>query len=160
MTEIKFIQENIKLFEELGATVISVSPQSKEETAKLAETHSIEYDLIADPSNKISKKFGLSFTVTEDILAAYGKCSKSIDLKQFYGKDEIEIPVPATYVIDTDGKVVYAFINEDFRKRADVAEVASFVRKCKMDKKYIFFFPFFSFSSYYLKTNHYLFFIY
>jgi len=115
--------------------VIAVSPQSKEETRKLAEANSIEYKLIADTSNKVSKKFGLSFTIPEEIVSALSQGPNALNLKEFYGKDEIEIPVPATYVIDSDGRIVYAFINENFMKRADVAEIAYFVRKCKIDKK-------------------------
>ena len=41
----------------------------------------------------------------------------------YNGNDTDELPLAATYVINTNGKVSYAFLNADYRERAEPAEV-------------------------------------
>jgi peroxiredoxin len=39
------------------------------------------------------------------------------------GDDSWELPIPATYVIDRDGTVVFASANEDYTQRPDPSEI-------------------------------------
>ena len=38
-----------------------------------------------------------------------------------------ELPVPATYVIDRDGRIVYAHVDADYRERAEPSDVMAIV---------------------------------
>ena len=46
-----------------------------------------------------------------------------INVEKHNGNTDNELPMPATFVVDTNGKVVYSFINEDYTKRGDVEDI-------------------------------------
>ena len=57
-----------------------------------------------------------------------------IDLTKYNGDDTMELPLAVTYVIDTDGMVKYAYLDTDYRKRAETADVLAAVQKIAAGK--------------------------
>ena len=45
------------------------------------------------------------------------------DLPALNGDDSFTLPLPATYLIGQDGIITYAYVNADYRLRADPEEV-------------------------------------
>ena len=46
-----------------------------------------------------------------------------INLAENQGNTANELPIPATYLIGKDGKILYAFVDADYAKRASTAEI-------------------------------------
>jgi peroxiredoxin len=46
-----------------------------------------------------------------------------IDLPAANGDDRFELPIPATYVIDTNRKIRMAFVDPDYTRRLDPEEI-------------------------------------
>ena len=46
-----------------------------------------------------------------------------LDIPAINGDDTFTLPMPATYIIGQDGKIVYAFVAEDYTKRAEPSDV-------------------------------------
>jgi peroxiredoxin len=44
------------------------------------------------------------------------------------GDDSWELPIPATFVLDRDGAVLYASANEDYTERPEVEEIVRVLR--------------------------------
>ena len=44
-------------------------------------------------------------------------------MKKYNGDDSYSLPLAATYVSDTNGVVTYAFLDADYRKRAEPQEI-------------------------------------
>ena len=57
--------------------------------------------------------------------------ASEIDLKEKNDSRKLELPLTAIYVIDQDRIIQYAFINVDYRKRAEPAEVVEVLRALK-----------------------------
>jgi peroxiredoxin len=64
----------------------------------------------------VGKQYGVVYTLTDDVANAY---NSSFGLSSYNGNDSNEIPLGATYVIGTDAVIRYAFIDPDYRKRAE-----------------------------------------
>ena len=62
----------------------------------------------------------------EPIVATY---RDKIKLPSFNGTDKMQLPLAATYVIDTSGKITYAFLDADYKKRAEPSEVIAAVKR-------------------------------
>ncbi|MCY7324336.1 MAG: alkyl hydroperoxide reductase [Phormidesmis sp. CAN_BIN36] len=45
------------------------------------------------------------------------------------GNQSFELAIPATFVVNQDGKIIYAFASADYTERADPAEVVTTLRK-------------------------------
>ena len=48
-----------------------------------------------------------------------------LDLPAFNGDDSFDLPVPATYVVDTSGMIRLAFVDPDYTRRLDPTDVLS-----------------------------------
>ena len=44
------------------------------------------------------------------------------------GDDSWELPIPATYIVDRDGTIVFASANEDYTERPEPAEIVRSLR--------------------------------
>lgn len=113
--------------EALGAQLVTVSPNLPDKSLSTAEKHALTFEVLSDVGNKVARNFGLVFTLSEELRPIYA--SFGIDIPAFNGNDTFELPFPATYVIDTDGTITYAFIDVDYTKRQEPAEIVEFLKE-------------------------------
>lgn len=84
-----------------------------------------EADMLCDVDHGLAMALGLTFPVDEELHQRY--LEAGIDLAAIFGNAGRILPIAATYVIDSDGIVRYAFDDPDFRVRADPAVVIAVV---------------------------------
>jgi len=53
------------------------------------------------------------------------------DLCKHNGDESNELPLSATYIIDESGEIIYAFLDADYRNRAEPAEITAFLENNK-----------------------------
>ncbi len=114
---------------ELGASLVAISPNRREKTVEAAEKNSFSFDLLSDRGNNVARQFGLVFTLAEELRPIYS--SFGIDLVDFDGNDSYELPIPATYLIKEDGAIAASFVDADYTKRMDPAEIVDALREMK-----------------------------
>ena len=115
-------QKILPQIEELGAQLIAVSPELPDKSLSTKEKNELRFPVLTDLNLKVAEQYGLVFKLTSEVSGHY---SKSFSMKDFYGDDSSgnELPIAATYVIDQDGKIVYAFLDEEYTKRAEPQEI-------------------------------------
>ena len=116
------MQDSLKYLLDKKAIVIAVSPESTENMNKTIAKHRIGFQVIHDPENKIMEAYKVLFNVT-GMYQAKLKVGKFISIADFNDQDKARLPVPATYVIDTNKKIIYTHFNIDFRERAPISEI-------------------------------------
>ena len=72
---------------------------------------------------------GLVFRLPDDLRQLY--LANGLDLARVLGNDSWFLPVPATYVVDSKGVIVFAYTNPDFRYRLEPSEVLNVLRLLK-----------------------------
>jgi len=100
---------------DLGYRVHAVSADKPEKVAETAAQDEINYTLYSDASAEAAQAFGLAFQVNTETyqrLLGYG-----IDLEAASGQDHHLLPVPAVFLIDTDGKIDFRYYNPDYQER-------------------------------------------
>ncbi|MEO1300282.1 MAG: alkyl hydroperoxide reductase [Cyanobacteria bacterium J06636_16] len=50
----------------------------------------------------------------------------------YNGDETFELPVPATYVVNTDGTIVHAFVNLDYKQREDPEAIVAALQQLKV----------------------------
>ncbi len=88
--------------------------------------------MLSDVGNTVARTFGLVFTVPAELRATYDRFG--IDLAEANGDDSFELPIPATYVIDLDGTVRFAFVDPDYTRRADPSDIFDVLRLLAADR--------------------------
>ncbi|ASM49660.1 hypothetical protein PESP_a1560 [Pseudoalteromonas espejiana DSM 9414] len=119
--ELKALNDYLPQFKTQSAQLIAISGQLPDETLSTTQKNALEFDVLSDVSNKVADQFGLLFTLDERIQALYTQFG--IDFEHYYGDKSYKLPLPATYVINQEGIITYAFLNEDYTLRAEPADV-------------------------------------
>jgi peroxiredoxin len=119
--QIKELQDSLQLLTARGAYVVGVTPETGENINKTIDKTHASFSIIQDKGHKIMKAFDVNYTVDEQTLAQLNKYG--VDLEKNNGNRDHVLPVPATYVIDRSGKIIYVHFNKDYTKRASVRTV-------------------------------------
>lgn len=125
---LNFLQEKLPEFKKAGATLIALTPEKPDKSLSTTEKNKLEFTVLSDLDNKIGKEYGVVFTLTKGVASIY---EEAFGLSDYNGNKDNELPLAATYVIDKDGIIQYAFLDEDYRKRAEPNEVIKAVEKLK-----------------------------
>ncbi|MGA8273979.1 MAG: peroxiredoxin-like family protein [Candidatus Sulfotelmatobacter sp.] len=113
--------------ERAGGSLMAVSPQTVKQSFFMHDQHKLRFALLSDAGNTVARQFGLTYRMPEEQKAVYQRAFVNLPLVN--GDDSWELPIPATYIVDRDGRVVYAFANEDYTERPEPAEILSLVQK-------------------------------
>ena len=79
------------------------------------------------------KAFGIAYDLAEELRPIYARSGHALPEKN--GDESWVLPIPATYVIDTDGTIVLAFVDLDYRNRLEPAEILTALRRCQNNKE-------------------------
>ncbi len=110
-----------------GGTFVAISPETREHAIETGEKVDGDWLVLVDTNGEAMRAFNTGFALdpaTEDRYRGFG-----INLDDWNTSGEWELPAPATYVIDRDGVIRWAFADWDYKKRADPDLVIAEVRK-------------------------------
>jgi len=109
-----------------GASLIAISVDKPDEELKTKQKHGLSFRIVSDPKASLLGKYNVRYKVPEDLVATY-KQKHGIDLEASSGEKHHIIAVPAVFVINKARKVVYSFVDEDYKKRASEEAVLAAV---------------------------------
>jgi peroxiredoxin len=119
-TELEAWRDRYEQLRERGALMVAVSPQTERQNDFMVTQHGLPFPVLSDPGCALAEKFGLAYTVPEYHRAYY--LSILVNLPFINGDSSWRLPLPATYVIGRDGRVVFAEAHADFRVRPEPEE--------------------------------------
>lgn len=120
--ELQALQKSLPDFEKLEANLIAITPETPDNSLSTSEKNEISFSVISDLDNELAKQLGLVFKMDKDLEEVYYH-TFNIDLEKHNKNKDAELPMAATYVIDKENKIHYAFITEDYTKRAEISEI-------------------------------------
>lgn len=108
-------------FGQRGAQLLLLSPEAPSEAlvARVAALGCAR--VVRDPLGGVALGWGLLLRMPDPMRQALA--AMRFDLGAFYGTDAWLLPIPATYVIAPDGRIVLAHADPDFRRRLEPAVV-------------------------------------
>lgn len=124
--ELRALQRALPEIAALGATLVAISPQTPDNSLSTAEKNALAFPVLSDPANIVAKMFGITFDLGEELRPIYTKFGHG--LPQMNGSDEWTLPIPATFVIGMDGIIQLAFVDTDYRRRVEPAQIVETLR--------------------------------
>jgi peroxiredoxin len=106
---------------EAAAALVAISPQTVKQSYFMHDQHKLRFPLLSDAGNNVARQFGLTYRVPAAQEAVYRRAF--VNLPFTNGDESWELPIPATYVLDRDGTIIFASANEDYAERAEPAEI-------------------------------------
>jgi peroxiredoxin len=125
--ELRAFQQILPDIEAAGASLVAISPEKPDDTLTTAQKNSLSFEVLSDIGQKVGRAFGLVYQFSDELKSAYDGFGLDIPAKN--GADEWALPISATYVIDRDGTIIYAYTDPDYRDRADPLDVLRVLKR-------------------------------
>ena len=107
--------------EQAEASLIAISPQTVQQSFFMADQHKLRFPLLSDAGNQVARQFGLVYRVPDDQQAIYRR--SFVNLPFANGDSSWELPIPATFIVDRDGTILYASADEDYTQRPEPEDI-------------------------------------
>jgi peroxiredoxin len=120
MTELETWRDLYGRLRERGALMVAIGPQTERQSDFMAGQHGLPFPVLFDPGNKVAEQFRLVYNVPDYHRKYYR--SILVNIPFVNGDDTWRLPLPATYVIGKNGKVLFAEAHADFRVRPEPEE--------------------------------------
>ena len=117
MTELEAWRDLYGQLRERGALMVAIGPQSQRQSDFMAGQHGLPFPVLSDPGSALAEQFGLVYTVPEYHRDYY--LSILVNIPFVNGEESWRLPLPATYVLGREGRVVFAEAHADFRVRPE-----------------------------------------
>ena len=128
--QLKAYQEILPQIQSYGAKLIAISPELPDQSLTTAERNALAFDVLSDLGNRVARSFGIVFALPGELRAAMIANGKA--LPGINGDESWELPVPATFVIDTNATAVLAHIDVDYRNRLEPDEIIATVKSLSL----------------------------
>lgn len=125
--ELKALQQALPQIEAAGANLIAVSPETPDHALSTQEKQELSFTVLSDIGNNIARQFGIVFQLPAALRPIYQ--SFGIDIPAHNSDQSFELPVPATYVVAPNRKIIYAFADIDYTKRAEPDDVVAALKQ-------------------------------
>lgn len=122
------LQEILPEIKAENAKLIALTPELPDNSLSTSEKNNLEFDVLSDVHNKIGKEFGVVYSLTDEVAASY---NAGFDLNNYNGDTSNELPLAATYMIDTNGIIQFAFLDADYTVRAEPSDILAALKNLK-----------------------------
>ena len=119
--ELKQLEDSIGIIKGKGATVLAITPELPENIAKTIEKTKASYPILYDEGLKIMNAYKVAFQVDDKTVEKYK--GYGIDFLKVNGSNGANLPVPAVYIVNKKGKIIYRFFDVDYRKRSSIKDI-------------------------------------
>ena len=124
MTELETWRDLYGKLRERGALMVAIGPQIERQSDFMVGQHGLPFPVLCDSGNQVAEQFGLVYRSRNHRI--YYR-SILVNIPFVNGDETWRLPLPATYVIGRDGRVVFAEAHADFRVRPEPEETLAAV---------------------------------
>jgi peroxiredoxin len=112
-----------------GAFFVAISPQTRRQNDFTLQQHSLPFPILSDAGAEIAARFGIAYTVPAEHRRYYQGILVNIPFVNSGGtyqnasEASWRLPLPAVFVINRAGLIVFAEAHADFRVRPEPTDV-------------------------------------
>ncbi|KAI0880486.1 AhpC-TSA-domain-containing protein [Annulohypoxylon maeteangense] len=108
-----------------GVTLVAITPELPDSSLTTAEKQGLTYPVLSDVGNKYAHQLGIVWAQPSELREVFAKIGN--DLKKRNGDDSLEVPIPATLLVDREGTVRNLFLEANYSKRVEPDEVLGWI---------------------------------
>lgn len=117
-------QDALEDIKKAGGQLVALTPELPDKSLSTKEKNELEYEILSDVGQSVARSYGVVASMSPELAKLY---KEVVELNSYNGADAAadELPLAATYVIDSSGTVRWAFLDADYRKRAEPAAIVA-----------------------------------
>ncbi|MEM8864274.1 MAG: peroxiredoxin-like family protein [Planctomycetota bacterium] len=124
--QLRALDQSLTDLGDAGATLVAITPELPEKVRETAAKNDLSLRVLTDRSNSLAREIGIAFRLPDPILPIY---KERLGIAEYNGDERYELPLAATYIVDTTGTIRYAFLDADYKKRAEPAKIIEAVKQ-------------------------------
>ncbi len=120
--DLRAIQQHLPQIRSLGASLIAISPQRPDDALTAIQKNELEYEVLSDADQEVIKAYNLQFDPGEDY-------HQRRDLSVLNGGGLKTLPVPATFIVNTDQIIEAAHVEANYTERMGPTEIIEVLKR-------------------------------
>lgn len=125
--ELKYYHQFHSLIKERNGQLIAISPQ-----LLTPELKSLDFTVLTDVDNSLARGLGLVFELSKELRTLYQ--GYGFNLPELNGNNTWSLPMPATYLVDSESNIEKCFIDPDYLQRAEPLDYVTALVRSKSTK--------------------------
>ena len=126
--QLRALQARLADINALGAQLVAISPQVPDGSLSKNEISEMDFIVLSDQNAKVAAEYGVAWEVPEFMLN-HMKVDRQLDLESINNGNGSVLPIPATFVIGTDGVISWRFVDVDYRTRSEPEDIIEALKK-------------------------------
>ncbi len=123
------LQQNLPQIKQNGGNLVAISVENPDRSMAIAKKNEVEFTVLSDPNLMVARKFGIVYQLSDATNERY--TARGLDLAKYNSTEKAELPISATYIVNKKGEIVYAYIEPDYKKRAEPSVLIETLAKMK-----------------------------
>jgi peroxiredoxin len=130
--ELQALQAALPEIAARGANLVAISPQTAPNSRKSQRDNKLGFPILSDTKSEVANAFGIRFALPDYLVELYKGFGN--DLPAVNNDPSWVLPMPARYVIGSDGIIAYSEVNPDYTQRPDPSELLPVLDRLKSSK--------------------------
>lgn len=119
IAQLEDLRDHLAAIKAKEASVVAISPQSPKHNSFLVDQHKLNFPVLSDSGNKTAHAFRIAYKPTDEQLALFK--ASFVNLEFLNGDSSGELPMPATFTIAQDGRILYSQASDDYTDRPELS---------------------------------------
>ena len=115
--ELKGLQDRLADIQAAGGVLVAISPERPDVSQDTIARNGLRFEVLSDLGNRVATAYGLDFVLDADLRPIYQAWGADVAARN--GDETYRLPMPATFVIDTDGTIAESFVDVDYTRRLE-----------------------------------------
>ena len=115
------LQKELPAFRDAGVQLIAITPELPDTSLSTVQKNGLEFAVLSDVDNSLARQLGIVFVEPPNYSEVFEHIG--FDYKKAYGpeaaKRGLDVPIPATFLLDREGIVKQRYIEPNFHQRLE-----------------------------------------
>ena len=129
--QLQALQTALPQIQATGGQLVAISPELPDSSLSTEERNALAYPVLSDLGNRVAHEFGITYTLPVQVQKRF---AGRLDIPAYNGDSSQTLPLAVTYVVAKDRTIAYAFVDADYRKRAEPAAIIGALRRLQDEK--------------------------
>lgn len=125
------LQKEAAAIKAAGGNIVAISAENPDNSSSVARKNELQFTVLSDPQLETARKFGIVYQLAKETDEQYK--TKGLDVAKNNEMERAELPLGATFIVKQNGEIVYAYLETDYKKRAEPGIIIENLRKIKND---------------------------